>query len=175
MTRAGGVRHLVRRFVGSLASRRLTDDERSWVRNRLTDAEDGLWQRMGRPDRRHSHDVARRAVATLGDAATRPVVAAALLHDVGKTESGLGTYGRVMATLSAAAAGPDMAVAWSQSRGVTRRIGLYLRHEELGADLIELAGSDPLTVALVREWSTPDDDLTVPTGVLRGLRAADDA
>lgn len=174
MSRAGSVRHLVRRFVGSVTSRKLTDDEQAWVREHMSDAEVDLWQRMGRSDRRHAHDVARRAVAALGDDATRVVVAAALLHDVGKVESGLGTYGRVMATLSAKVAGRDMALAWSQSRGMTRRIGLYLRHEELGADLLQLAGSDPLTVDLVREWSWPDEDLTVPIGVLGPLRTADD-
>lgn len=172
---SGSARHLVRRFLGSVAPRRLTDDERGWVRERLGDAEDALWCRMGRADRCHAHDVARRAVEALGDDATPPVVAAALLHDVGKTEAGLGTYGRVMATLSAAVAGREMAAAWSGTRGMTRRIGLYLRHEELGADMLELAGSDPLTVALVREWSAPDDDLTVPVGILGALRAADDA
>ena len=82
-------------------------------------------------------------------------MAAALLHDVGKIEAGLGTYGRVMATLSAKAAGRDTARAWSQTRGITRRIGLYLLHEELGADLLRLAGSDPLTVDLVARWSAP--------------------
>ena len=55
---------------------------------------------MSRADRRHAAGVARRVEVALGDEATRPVLAAALLHDVGKTESGLGTYGRVIATIS---------------------------------------------------------------------------
>jgi hypothetical protein len=161
--------HLVRRFFGSVAPRRLTEDEAVRVASHLLPTEAELWARMGRADRRHAVGVARRAEAALGDAATRPVMAAALLHDVGKIEAGLGTYGRVMATLSAKAAGRDTARAWSQTRGVTRRIGLYLLHEELGADLLRLAGSDPLTVDLVAQWSAP----TTPVG--ETLRAADDA
>jgi hypothetical protein len=164
-----GAGHLVRRFFGSLAPRRLTEDEAAWVASHLEPAEADLWARMGRADRRHAVGVARRAETALGADATRPVLAAALLHDVGKVEAGLGTYGRVMATLSGRVAGRDMAAAWSQTRGMTRRIGLYLRHEEIGADLLRLAGSDPRTVALVAGWSTPAD----PVG--EALRAADDA
>jgi hypothetical protein len=164
--------HLVRRFLGSLRPRRLTPDERTWVAGHLTEAEAELWDRMGRADQRHALGVAQRAAGTLGDRATTPVVAAALLHDVGKVQAGLGTYGRVMATLSAKVAGRDMAEAWSQTSGVTRRIGLYLRHEEIGAEMLELAGSDPVTVGLVRGWSDPDDE---PSPVLAALRAADDA
>ncbi|QYG92839.1 hypothetical protein HC251_10630 [Iamia sp. SCSIO 61187] len=167
--------HLVRRFLGSLAPRRLSEDEAVWVASHLQPAEAELWGRMSRADRRHAVGVARRAQAALGDAATRPVMAAALLHDVGKVEADLGTYGRVMATLSAKAAGRGTAHAWSQTRGITRRIGLYLLHEELGADLLALAGSDPLTVTLVREWSVDPADRTAPAALLDPLRAADDA
>ncbi len=160
--------HLITRFFGSLAPRRLTADEVDWVAEHLLPDEAELFDRMSRADRRHAHAVARRAVEALGDDAARPVVAAALLHDVGKVESGLGVYGRVMATLSAKVAGRDMAEAWSQTRGITRRIGLYLRHEELGADLLRLAGSDHRTVTLVETWSTPTDDLG------RTLKSLDD-
>ena len=127
--------HLVRRFFGSLAPRRLTADERTWVDTHLSAAEAELWHRAGRADQRHTLGVAQRATAALGDDATDPVVAAALLHDIGKLESGLGTYGRVMATLSAKVAGRDMGEAWSQTSGMTRKIGLYLRHESIGADV----------------------------------------
>ena len=74
-----------------------------------------------------------------------PVLAAALLHDVGKNECGLGTYGRVIATVSGAAIGRDADTirAWTRTRGFTRRVGLYLQHPKLGGDLLGMAGSDP--------------------------------
>src|SRR4051812_747998 len=75
----------------------------------------GMWG----ADRRHAAGVARRVEAALGEAADRPVIAAALLHDVGKIASGLGTYGRVVATLAGAAGGRDTAHAWSAKRGFT--------------------------------------------------------
>ena len=147
--------HLVRRFFGSLAPKRLTPEERTWIAGHLTEPEAELFDRMGRADQRHTLGVARRAATALGDEATRPVVAAALLHDVGKVESGLGTYGRVMATLSAKVAGHDMAEAWSQTSGITRRIGLYLRHEEIGAD-------HPRTRATVRGSLPASSSISAP-------------
>ena len=118
--------------------------------------------------------MARRAHATLGEAATRPVVAAALLHDCGKSVSGLGTYGRVIATLSVKLAGRDIAMAWSETRGFTRRVGLYVEHPRLGADLLGLAGSAPLTVAWAAEHHLPPEDWTVPAEVGQALKDADD-
>ena len=68
-----------------------------------------LWRRMSGADRRHAHGVAKRVERSLGNEATAPVLAAALLHDVGKVDADLGTYGRVIATLSAAVAGREHA------------------------------------------------------------------
>jgi hypothetical protein len=102
------------------------------------------------------------------------VLAAALLHDVGKLDAGLGTYGRVVATVSALVAGRDTAEAWSRRRGFTRKVGLYLRHPELGGGMLALAGSDPLTVAWAREHHLPRDRWTVPVEVADALKAADD-
>jgi hypothetical protein len=76
--------HLVRRFAGSLRPGGPGREAEAWVRSVLSDAEHALWRRMSGPDRRHAHAVARRVAAALGDDATPPVLAAALLHDVGR-------------------------------------------------------------------------------------------
>ncbi|HXH58331.1 HD domain-containing protein [Iamia sp.] len=167
--------HLVRRFVGSLSPRTPSAADGVWAETQLLDEEVELWRRMGRADRRHVIGVARRVEAALGNDATRPVLAAALLHDIGKLESHLSTYGRVVATFSIRVAGPEAAGAWTQTRGFTRRVGLYAQHEALGAEMLELAGSDPLTVALVREHSQPEPDRTAPAHLAAALCAADDA
>ena len=145
-----------------------------WVESQLTAAEVALWRRMPGPDRRHSVVVARRVERSLGHEAGREVLAAALLHDVGKSVSGLRTYGRVIATVSAAIAGHHMAYRWSQTRGFVRRVGLYLRHPELGGDLLALADSHPVTVAWTREHHLPPDEWTIPAHLARALHAADD-
>ncbi len=71
-------------------------------------------------------------------------MAGALLHDVGKTASGLGTLRRVVATL----VGPR-----------TDRLRRYHDHEAIGADMAARAGSDPVTVALIRGEGPGADDL----------------
>ena len=121
-----------------------------------------------------AHGVARRVERALGGEATPPVLAAALLHDVGKTASGLRTFGRVVATMSKAVAGPAYARAWSNGSGITRRVGLYIRHPELGGDMLAMAGSDALTERWTREHHLPVDDWTVAPDVAAVLKAADD-
>lgn len=166
--------HLARRFVRSLRPGGPSSVDQRWVDELLLPAEADLWRRMSGPDRRHAVGVAREVQRALGHEATRPVLAAALLHDVGKIEAHLGTYGRVIATLSAKAAGPEMAHTWRRQRGFSRRVGLYLLHPSLGGDLLELAGSDPLTVAWTREHHHDPADWTVPSHLAEVLKAADD-
>ena len=161
--------HLARRFFGSLRPGGPGREDEAWVRTVLLPGEVSLWERMSGADRRHAVGVARRV-----EPADRPVLAAALLHDVGKVASGLGTYGRVVATLSGAAAGRSSAASWSERSGFTRKVGLYLRHDELGADMLALAGSDPLTVTWAREHHLPPDQWTVPADIGQRLKAADD-
>lgn len=166
--------HLVRRFVGSLRPGGPSPADQAWVDALLQPGEDRLWRSLSGPDRRHAVGVARRVERALGHEASRPVLVAALLHDVGKVESGLRTYGRVVATVSGRVAGPDMAHAWRRQRGFARRVGLYLLHAEIGGDLLALAGSDPLVVAWAREHHLPSEQWTVPAAVGAVLKAADD-
>lgn len=167
--------HLTGRFFATLwpFGPKRSDDE--WARSHLLDAEIDLWVQMWRPDRRHAVRVARAVVDELEDRATRPVVAAALLHDVGKLDARLHTYGRVAATLSGKVVRHDEDVIrdWIRTRGITRRIGLYLVHPRLGGDMLALAGSDPFTVAWAREHHLPEDEWSVPADIGRALRAAD--
>ncbi len=78
--------------------------------------------------------VARR-FESMGDSWSRDEVAGALLHDVGKLDSGLGTIGRVVATI----VGPR-----------TDRFRRYHDHERIGADMLDAAGSSDITIELVR-------------------------
>jgi hypothetical protein len=125
--------HLARRFVTSLSPAPPPATDAAWAAAHLLPAERELWARMAAPDRRHSIEVARRFVAGR-PTATRPEIAGALLHDVGKIEAGLGTFGRVLATV----VGPR-----------TARFRRSHEREALGARLAEAAGSDPATVALI--------------------------
>ena len=129
---------------------------------------------MSNPDRRHAVRVARRVEAELGPDAPTEVFAAALLHDVGKVDARLRTYGRVVATLTIALAGRKTVASWTETRGIWRRIGLYAEYPKLGAEMLTLAGSDPLTVAWAREHHERPDDWTVPPELGHVLAAADE-
>ena len=168
--------HRVRRFLSSVVPGRPSDEDLAWAGTFLSDEERRLFAKMPATDQRHQVGVAR-AVARHGVGGAPPatwVMAAALLHDVGKTVAGLGTYGRVVATLSEAVGGASMATAWSESSGFTRKVGLYLQYPSLGADLLRLAGSDERVVAWAAEHHLPEERWTVPPEEGRILALADD-
>lgn len=127
--------HLAARFFWSLSGRPPRVEDEVWAEDRLLPGEVALWRRLSNQDRRHSVKVARRFVAAR-PRATRAEVAGALLHDVGKVECGLGTWGRVVASV----VGPR-----------TDRFRTYHDHEHIGALLAQAAGSEPATVELIDE------------------------
>ena len=127
--------HLAARFFGSLSRKPPDPAEEAWAASQLLPGELELWGRMSNQDRRHTATVARRFAAAR-PAATRAEIAGALLHDVGKLECGLGTFGRVAATIVG-------------RRGA--RFTAYHDHEQIGADMARTAGSEPETIDLIAE------------------------
>jgi hypothetical protein len=170
--------HLSSRFVRALSPAAPKPDDVAWVEDVLTPGGFVQFRRQPNHDQRHAIGVARDVQARLADTpyADDPRwLSAALLHDIGKLDSRLGIYGRVVATVSGAAVGREHADAWSESSGFTRRVGLYLRHAELGADRIRIAG-EPEEVA---RWSEAHHDpstwadLPIPPEVVTALDEAD--
>jgi hypothetical protein len=145
------IAHLARRFRGAISAAPPPAADDAWAVRRLTEAEAALWWKMMHQDRRHSVLVARRFLERVPDA-PRASVAAALLHDVGKSESRLGVLSRVAATIF----GPR-----------TSRWRAYHEHERIGVVMLREAGSDPMTLALL-------DGTSSDTALLDALRAADD-
>jgi len=174
VARWGHATHLVRRFAGMLWPGGPSPADDAWATGALTPGETALWRRMSGPDRRHAHGVARDVAERLGDGATPPVLAAALLHDVGKVDSALGPVRRSLVTVAGIAAGHGRARRWRTRGGVVGRAGRYLCHDEIGAQLLTEASSDPLTVAWAREHHLPRDRWSVPPAIGAALKAADD-
>lgn len=144
--------HLTKRFFGSLSSREPHPDDIEWAHGWLLPGETALWDQMTVEDRRHTIRVSR-AYFQIRPAASRDEVAAALLHDIGKIRSGLGTLGRVLAKVI----GPR-----------TRRFRVYHDHEPLGAAMLRDAGSSPLTISMI-------DGTCEQIELLAALLAADNA
>jgi hypothetical protein len=160
--------HLAGRFLRAHRPGGPSERDRVWVATVLTPEELALWQRLPGHDRRHTVEVARRLEAALKGTAYAGDgrwLACALLHDVGKLAAGLGIYGRVVATLAAKAGRED----------VGRRIPLYLRHGQIGADMIRAEGGREEAAAWAAvhhrrpEW--PDSHL--PSPIIEALASAD--
>jgi hypothetical protein len=179
----GSWRHLAGRFFGALSPAGPSQSDEAWALGSLLDGEQVLWRRMSGPDQRHAVDVARETVRLLGPGPVpREVVAAALLHDVGKVESGLGTFARVGVTLAAITAGRVRLLSWAasspprpgrQAPSWRARVGMYLAHDRLGAELLERAGSNELTFTWAREHHLSPARWTVNGRVGGALKAAD--
>lgn len=174
-------RHRVRRFFSSLSGSAPSEEDGAWAQGWLSDREVAAFAKMAAVDRRHSIAVARAVVANLdrvGLTADAPdarwIVAAALLHDVGKSVAGLGVYWRSVATLSGWVGGHDMAASWADTRGFTRKVGLYLQYPQLGADVLVMAGSDERVAAWAAQHHEPEERWTVPIDAGRLLVLADD-
>jgi hypothetical protein len=171
--------HLARRFLGALRPGRPAAADDAWVQTFVNDGEYSVWAQLPNHDRRHSIGVARRVQRALADTeyAGQPEwLEAALLHDVGKLDAHLGVFGRVGATLVGGIAGGDAAQGWSSRRGYARRVGLYLRHGELGAALIRDAGGTETAArwAAAHHVRSAWTATGIPAPVVDALHAADD-
>lgn len=163
------LRHLASRFFTSVRARPLTDADLQFVRSTLSAGELVCWERLGRADRAESVATARAAREMLGTEADAGVLAAALLHDVGKAETGLGPIGRAAATVVATVAGPRRARRW------TNPIGRYVNHDRLGAERLRAADARPIAVMwagvhhLRAEWPSTG----IPPEICKILARAD--
>lgn len=172
--------HLVRRFVRALWPGPPRARDVAWVEGILEPGELALWRDLPKHDRRYSIRVAKDVRARLAGtdhADQTRWLAAALLHDVGKLDAGLGVVGRSVATVMGAAAGSARVDRWASGAGFRRRVGWYLRHDERGAARIRAAGGrdDAARWALVHHQRDRWRASGVPTEVAEALEAADNA
>ncbi|MFM8856727.1 MAG: HD domain-containing protein [Actinomycetota bacterium] len=142
--------HLARRLSESVAVRELSETEMMWARTQLRDSEFSLWNSMSLVDRVHSHGVARRLVLRYPEVEHHEI-AAAFLHDVGKTRSSLNLGERVLATI----VGPR-----------TKRFKDYHDHEHIGAQICRESGIDPRVCDLIVGLG--------PADAVARLKSADD-
>lgn len=113
--------HLVKRAVTSLSNEPLSGADVERAERLLLPQEFELWWSMPPRDQRHSLQVYERFMR-LYPPAKRTEQAAALLHDVGKTVSGLGWLMRIVATIVG-------------SRGVA--FAMYHDHENIAVQMLQ--------------------------------------
>lgn len=149
--------HLIRRFVGFVTADPLSPREQAYVSHLLRPALARAFFAQRHEDQRHALDVQHRA----GGSDER--AEAALLHDVGKTESDVGAIGRSLATLLSGVGVPI--------RGRWLR---YLDHSSIGAKKLSSLGASDLSVAFARHHpgSPPEG---IDPEEWRALEEADEA
>lgn len=130
-----------------------------FARQKLTDPEYGLYEAMDVRDRAHSVLVAK-VLLDRHPAAHRNLVAAALLHDVGKSRLKFNAAHRVLVHLARPRGLPQEPLAG----GLRGALQLREHHETIGARMLDEAGVDPEVVRLVRSLGrkgAADPDVTV--------------
>ena len=147
--------HLAKRFFGALGRTPIGDSQIALVQTTLLDSEFALWSAMMSIDKKHSIKVMSRFMQIYPQA-TATQVRASLLHDVGKLESNLSVFARVLATIVG-------------ERG--SRFAKYHAHEKIGAQMLRQAGSDEETWQLVAGEVSDSPQLRT---VLAALQQADE-
>lgn len=133
----GSWRHLASRLLAVIRATPLTAPEEVWVRTVLHPGENAVFFAQSPADQRHGHDCARWVAHRIDE--PEPV-RAALLHDVGKRHSRLGTLGRSLATIAIKLRLP-LSARWRQ----------YRDHGALGAAELSRLGAEALVVGFARE------------------------
>ena len=120
----------------------------------LTPPQVELFQRMLRCDQRHGLDVFYVLRAKLHY--DHALLAAALLHDVGKSGGRLRLWHRVLVVLIRALR-PQLLARLAGNEPSSWRYPFFVHqhHPELGAELAQAAGCSPITVELIRRHQEP--------------------
>ncbi|MGD2145085.1 MAG: hypothetical protein PVH41_00150 [Anaerolineae bacterium] len=170
------VSYRVEQFLRALTARRNISEQRIDQATRiLTPRARALFARQLPQDQAHAltvYDTLCREGHSSQD-----LLAAALLHDVGKAAALLPAWQRGLYVLVERFV-PDLFARADrgQTGGRWRSISDYARHAEIGARWAEDAGCSPLTVALIRRHEEQaDSDETAEGYLLSILQAADGA
>jgi hypothetical protein len=148
--------------------------DRTYVRERLDTPELlDLFTRMSRADQHHGIAVARTLECRREH--NPDLIAAALLHDVGKSRVRVSVWARVMVVLGEWLL-PNAAARWGQgeAKGLPRAFVVRRRHAAWGAEMTDGAGASAITVGLIRSHHEPDGAPTGTRRMLAALHAADE-
>jgi hypothetical protein len=140
----------------------------------LTEQEAALFNQFSLSDQQHSYQV----LCTLQSAGENQpnLLAAALLHDVGKTRAPLSIWERSLIVLAEKFV-PGKTAVWGQGepQGWRRPFVVKAQHPAWGADMAQAAGSHPLTIELIRrhQETLPETAVNESDQLLRRLQWAD--
>lgn len=143
-------------------ARPLPDEAHEMITAVLTPEEITMFTQFSLSDQQHSYQVLR---TLQSNGQTHPdLLAAALLHDVGKTHAPLSIWQRSLIVLAQTFV-PGKTAVWGQGNvdGWQRPFVVKAQHPAWGAEMAQAAGSRPLTIELIRRHQ----ELLPETAVLR--------
>jgi hypothetical protein len=170
------VRYRVRQFLRAVTARRAISEERIERTTRsLTPKARALFARQAPQDQRHAlavYETLRQEGHTHQD-----LLAAALLHDVGKAATRLPAWRRGLFVLAERFLPRVLEqTVRGQSGSWQRLLADYTEHAEIGARWAEEAGCSPITVSLIRRHEEQLETCqTEEDRLLLTLQAADGA
>lgn len=152
------IAYRIRQFWRLLRARPLPENAWRDIKDVLSPAELALFRRQSAGDCAHGF----RVMKTLKDAGEtdRRLLAAALLHDLGKSLMDTTTLDRVVGALGEQLF-PERATRWGMASGQDWRRPFVIRqqHARWGADLASNAGSQTMTVNLIRHHQDPPEKM----------------
>jgi hypothetical protein len=166
------IRYRVGQFFRALTAR-VSREEVGQATRILTPEAQALFRRQATQDQRHALDMYH-ALCRAGHT-NRDLLAAALLHDVGKAAARISLWHRAIIVLLKRFA-PRLWDRLSQGRAQwwNRLFVTHARHPEVGACWAQEAGCSPLTVALMRRHQERVSNCeTEEDRLLAALQAAD--
>ncbi len=141
----------------------------------LTPVQTELFYRFQEPDQWHSYRVYSSLIEA--DHFQPDLLAAALLHDIGKTQVNLSPWDRILIVIMDRLM-PDKLNSWGQGdlHSWQRPFVVRQLHARWGADMAAAAGCSDLTVALIRRHQDPVPGTSYQPAdqLLRYLQWADD-
>lgn len=143
----------VQQFLAAVTAGQLSTADWALVARYLTPAQLALFKCLPENDQQHALAVAR----TLLDQGWKDteLIQAALLHDIGKMDSGLHLMYRVAIVLLRALWPAGLRWLAASDRGWRRPFHIHQHHPEIGARLAAEAGASPRVVELILHHQSP--------------------
>lgn len=148
------VRYRLWQVWQTLFRQSLSEAEWLEITSCLSPAELTLFKRYTEADRRHAYRVFK-SLRAAGHAQP-PLLAAALLHDIGKTRISAPLWARSLAVVGERFF-PRRSARWAEGKETAwhRPFMIKKHHAAWGAEMAGIAGSDPLVVCLIRRHQEP--------------------
>lgn len=144
------IAYRISQFWSGMRSSPPTQDELQPARSVLTEQQMALFLKLSPFEQRHGLRVQH---ALIDQGETHPdLMAAALLHDIGKIRHPLHLWDRVTIVLARELA-PKKVNAWGfgEPKGWRRAFVIYNKHPKWGAELVSQVGASPLLLTLIQK------------------------